>query len=135
MSVWFRDEAGNTSAVASDSISLDTVVPTNGSVTATPSSGQVELAWSGYADTLSGVSSYKVMYATGTATPGASCRTGTLAWEGTDSGVVLTGLGDGTTYNYIVCALDAAGNASTGTRITTRPAPPRSSTRRPAARW
>ncbi|HND29960.1 MAG TPA: hypothetical protein PLA94_08165, partial [Myxococcota bacterium] len=44
LNVWFRDASGNVSAMASDSIGLDSVKPTDGAASATPSSGQVELS-------------------------------------------------------------------------------------------
>jgi subtilisin family serine protease len=117
----FKDTWGNVSTAVSDTIQLDTQVPTNGTVTATGSSGQVVLAWAGFADANSGLASYAIAQAVGTTAP-ANCS-GVLAWTGTATTATLTGLTDGTTYAYRVCAVDVAGNRSTGTTLTARPAP------------
>src|SRR5260221_7704197 len=61
--VWFKDAAGNGSAVASDAITLGRTPPVNGTLTATPGVGQITLHWSGFADTGSRVdtTSYKLV--------------------------------------------------------------------------
>jgi Fibronectin type III domain len=121
--VWYRDSYNNaTLAAVSDTIIYDVTRPSNGTVTASPSSGQVELSWTGFADGRSGLASYKVVSKVGTVAP-TSCSTGTVVYAGTDTAVTHTGLTDGTTYSYRVCAIDNAGNVSTGKTITSRPAP------------
>ena len=66
--VWFRDAWGNVNASPySDTIILDTRDPTDGTVTATPGDAQVALEWTGFTDTGSGMESYKVVFAVGTA--------------------------------------------------------------------
>lgn len=122
VNVFFRDAYGNaTTTPATASIGVDLGLPTNGTVSATPSSGQIALTWSGFADAASGVARYRVHRRTGL-TPPSAC-TGTPAWEGTDTSAVLTGLTDGLTYGVRVCAVDAAGNVSRGATAIARPAP------------
>ena len=56
VNVWFRDVWGNVNDVPySDTILLDTIAPTNGTVTATPGDAQVTLDWTGFTDTGSGI--------------------------------------------------------------------------------
>ncbi|HNC96896.1 MAG TPA: fibronectin type III domain-containing protein, partial [Myxococcota bacterium] len=121
LNVWFRDASGNVSAMASDSIGLDSVKPTDGAATATPSSGQVELSWTGFQDAGSGIVAYTVVYSTTTAP--SSCAMGTVAYSGPASSFTHTGLTDGTTYRYRICTTDEAGNSSSGISISARPAP------------
>jgi hypothetical protein len=121
VNVFFKDSLGNTSASpASDTITLDTTKPTDGTLTATPSAGQVALSWSGFADANTGVASYKVVFAPTTAP--ASCTAGTAIFTGAGTNFTQTGLTNGTTFGYRVCALDAVGNVSTGATTTSRPA-------------
>jgi hypothetical protein len=117
----FRDAYGNTGAATTDTILYDATAPTNGTVLAAPAAGQVTLSWSGFADATSGVASYKVVQ--GTTSAPANCSTGTLAYTGAATTTAITGLTDGTTYGFRVCAVDAAGNTGTGATVTSRPAP------------
>ncbi|MBI4689990.1 MAG: fibronectin type III domain-containing protein [Nitrospirae bacterium] len=117
--VWYKDAAGNVSGIYSDSISFDTTAPTNGTLTATAGNAQVSLSWSGFSDATSGISSYKLMYST-SSTP-SSCSVGTQICSGTTSSCTTTGLTNGTTYYYRVCAKDNAGNASTGATASATP--------------
>ncbi len=113
---WYEDAAGNVSTRASDSILLDTTPPTNGTLTATAGNAQVALSWSGFADGGSGLAStntYKLMFSTG-GSPAASCTSGTQIYQGTATTYTQTGLTNGTTYYYRVCAFDKAGNVSSG---------------------
>lgn len=116
--VWFRDEYGNESAAATDTIVLDTTAPSNGTVTASAGDEEVTLAWSGFSDAGSGVASYALAYGTSTPT---SCAS--PAWTGTDTSATVTGLTNGTSYGFRVCAIDGAGNTSSGGTATGRPAP------------
>src|SRR5262249_50027281 len=100
---------------ASDSIILDQTLPTNGTVSASPGSGQVALSWGGFSDVTSGLATtntYKLVYGTG-ALP-TSCASGTQLLLGTATGFTHAGLTAGTTSYYRVCATDKAGNMSTG---------------------
>ena len=120
--VWFRDQWGNTNPTPySDTIILDTTAPTNGTVTATPGNTQVTVNWTGFSDTQSGIDSYKVVYATSYAPY--SCSSGTALYTGTDTSYPHTGLTNGTTYGYRVCAIDKTGNMSSGATAAARPVP------------
>jgi subtilisin family serine protease len=122
VSVWFRDAWGNASAApATDTILLDATAPTSGAVSAAGGDGQVALSWSGFGDGHSGVAGYRVAYQAGAAP--ATCAAGTLAWQGLGGSFTVTGLSNGTTYGFRVCAVDGAGNVSTGGAATARPAP------------
>jgi len=122
--VWYRDTWGNTtpdSEVITDSIIYDSVRPVDGTVTATRGTNQVALNWSGFADALSGVASYKVVSATSAAP--SSCNTGTVVYTGPDSVTTFTNLGltTGITYYYRVCAIDNAGLMSVGATASATP--------------
>ncbi len=112
VSAWFKDSYGNVSVPATDSIGYDGTAPSGGTVTATGGAGEVAVSWSGFTDATSGVASYTVVYAVTTAPT--SCTAGTLAWSGTSASTAVTGLASGTTYGFRVCAVDHAGNTSTG---------------------
>lgn len=120
VSLWLRDAGGNQSGPFTDTIALDAVLPTNGTVLAAPSNAAVALSWSGYADVNSGISGYRVAQSQ-SATPPSNCNT--AAWTGSTSSLSLTGLTNGGTYSWRVCAVDAAGNVSSGSTVTSRPAP------------
>jgi hypothetical protein len=120
--VWFKDRWGNANAMPhSDTIILDTTAPVNGTVTGTPGNTQVTLNWSGFSDALSGIGSYKVVYSTRSAPR--SCSRGTTIYTGSDTSYPHTGLINGTTYGYRVCAIDKAGNMSRGATTTVMPQP------------
>lgn len=122
VNAWYRDAMGNvTAAPVSDTIGIDLTKPVNGTATISPSGGQVEVLTAGFTDALSGVGSYKLMQATGTRAP-SSCR-GRAVMTSEDGRFVRTELVDGTTYSFRVCAVDLAGNISSGVTLTARPAP------------
>src|SRR5205814_8867423 len=52
---FYKDVAGNVSAAAAASITLDQSAPVNGSATATAGNGQVVVNWSGFIDAASGL--------------------------------------------------------------------------------
>ena len=110
--VWYKDAEGNVSPTASAGIILDTTLPTDGTITATPGTGQVALNWSGFSDTGSGISVYTAVYSIGSAP--ASCATGTQLYTGTATSFTHSGLVNGTQYYYRVCATDVAGFTSPG---------------------
>jgi len=115
VTVVLRDRLGNTTTATtspSASIVLDTAPPTNGALTATAGNRQIQLAWTGFADAGSGVASYRLAVASGTAAP-ASC-TDTPLYAGTATSVIVNSVSNGTTYSFRVCAVDGAGNVSTG---------------------
>src|SRR5439155_682655 len=93
----------------------DQTAPTNGSVTPTAGSAQVTVSWAGFADTGSGLAAtapYTLVYSAGSAP--ASCAAGTSLLPVTGTSFLHTGLTNGTTYGYRVCATDAVGNGSSG---------------------
>lgn len=118
---WFKDPYGNVSSATSDTISLDTTVPTNGTVSVTGSSGALAVSWTGFTDANSGLASYKVMI--GTSSPTASCKSGTSAYTGSATSTTISGLTNGTSYTVRVCAVDAVGNTGTGSTATALVAP------------
>jgi hypothetical protein len=125
---WYKDAAGNVSGTASDSILLDQTLPSNGTLSATSGNAQIALSWSGVADGGSGLTSantYKLVFTTG-GSPNGSCTSGTQLLLGTATSYTHTGLTNGTTYSYRVCAFDNAGNTSTGATAIATPnvAPP-----------
>ena len=63
-------------------------------------------------DELSAATPYKLVFATG-AVP-ASCAVGTELVSGTAMSFTHSGLANGTTYYYRLCAIDAVGNVSGG---------------------
>jgi subtilisin family serine protease len=124
VTVMLRDRLGNTTAATtspSAAILLDATPPSNGSATATPGNAQIALRWTGFGDTGSGIASYRVVGQAGPTAP-TSC-TGTALYAGTATAVTLTGLTNGTAYSYRVCALDGAGNLSTGAIASAAPRP------------
>ncbi len=120
---WYKDGVGNVSASTSDSIRLDRTPPGNGTLTATAGNGQVSLSWSGFTDGGSGLAStnrYKLVFSTG-GTPATACTSATQLLLGTATSFTHSGLTNGTTYFYRVCASDNAGNVSTGATASARP--------------
>jgi hypothetical protein len=120
---WFRDTWGNATPAAipyTDTIGLDATAPIDGTLTAIPGAGKIELNWSGFIDALSGTVGYKVVYATGIAP--ASCATGAAVpgYDGTSTSYTHTGLIN-LTYGYRICAIDKAGNISRGVTKSAKP--------------
>ncbi len=121
VSVWFRDEWGNTSTTpARLTVTYDPVAPVGGSLKATGSDGQIALSWTASTDSLTGVARYLVVV--GTPTAPASCA-GAPVFSGLATSYTHTGLTNGTVYGYRVCAVDGAGNMSVGWTASTYPAP------------
>ena len=93
-----------------------------------PSDHQLSLAWTGFSDAGTGIVRYRVVGGAGATAP-ATCS-GTAVYEGLATSFVATGLVNGTAYSYRVCAVDAAGNVSTGAvssatpRLRSPPPPP-----------
>jgi uncharacterized lipoprotein NlpE involved in copper resistance len=112
VSVWYKDVWGNVSDTASSSTTFDKTPPVNGILTI--DSG-FTLNWSGFSDATSGMASYKLVR--GTTLPAASCTGAAIAMPA-DVDTTYTdtdpSLKVGTTYFYRLCALDKAGNISTG---------------------
>lgn len=117
--VWFKDIYGNVSASpASDTITVDTAVPSANALSAIASSGTVLLRWTAATDAGSGVAGYRVRAALKTAP---TCATGTVIYEGAALTYTQTGLTNGTVYGYRVCPYDRVGNVATGGAIVATP--------------
>jgi hypothetical protein len=101
--------------VANFRVSSDTTPPTDGNLTATPGNGQISLSWTAASDSggLNLTNTYKVVRST-VGTPSTQCASGTQVYMGSGISTTDTGLTNGTTYYYRVCAYDNAGNISTG---------------------
>jgi hypothetical protein len=112
---WFKDTRGNVSSAASAPIKLDLTAPVNGAVVGTASGGTIRLAWSGFSDATSGVSKYRLMQATTSTAPAAGCA-GTALAE-TTALTFSVAAAAGQVHSYRVCAVDAAGNGSTGATV------------------
>lgn len=115
--VWYRDPYANTSAPAVASIVVDTAAPTGGVLAATASTGRNNLSWTTASDALSGFASYKLVGAAGPALPAAACATGTVLYSGTATTFAHL-MSPRATWSYRLCAIDKAGNTSTGTTKT-----------------
>lgn len=120
VNVWFRDPWGNTSPMHTATIQIDRVAPRNGTLTAVPGIGSATLSWSGFSDSASGVASYAVYHDAGRRAP--RCE-GTPIWTGTDTTTTVTGLPVGSDASFRVCALDVAGNLSSGVTARVTPVP------------
>ncbi|MFZ5441632.1 MAG: S8 family peptidase [Myxococcota bacterium] len=112
---WFRDTRGNSSTAAATT-TLDTLPPADGKVAALRSAADLVVQWSGFAEATTRIVRYRVAVAAGTATPAARC-TG-LATETTAT--ALTVASPLNVSRVRVCAVDAAGNVSTGAVATVR---------------
>lgn len=119
---WFRDGAGTLSDVVSDTIVVDTTKPTNGTASASGADGAATVSWTGFSDSGAGISSFTLVQASGSSAPSSSC-TGTPIWTGADTSVAVSGLTNGSTYSWRVCATDGAGNISSGATTSVVPAP------------
>jgi len=95
---------------------IDGTPPVNGILTATPGSAKVSLGWSRFSDATSGLSAttpYRLVYST-SAYPATWCTSGTPIFVGAAAQFEHQNLVAGTRYFYRLCAVDRAGNVSTG---------------------
>lgn len=99
---------------SSSSSSTPTVPAAPSGVVATPGNAQVTLSWTA----VSGATSYDVYWST---SPGVTKSTGTKI-PGVTSPYVHSGLANGTTYYYVVTALNAAGESAASTAASATPA-------------
>jgi hypothetical protein len=111
-----KDNAGNTEDIKSSTVRQDLLVPSDGTLSGTPSETSISLSWTSATDSGSGVASYKLVYLAGGTAP--SDCTGTALYAGANQNYTHTGLSASTTYSYRVCAYDAVGNVSTGATAT-----------------
>lgn len=100
---------------------VDTRAPiTAGRIKVQSLQGAVALTWPPARDSQSGVSSYMVVYNTGSRPPRPRCTTGTQvnlqpqAAPGNILKLTVPGLLPNTRYSFRVCPIDAAGNVGTG---------------------
>lgn len=113
--VWLRDNANNTTLVPiTDTITLDSIAPTMGSLRGTVTRTSINLVWSPARDLTSGVAAYKVVYFEGLTIPAATCTNGTSVPVTQSNRVVISSLKRRTTYTLRLCAIDRAGNVSPG---------------------
>lgn len=120
--VSLKDMAGNVTML-SDTILRDTAPPTNPTLTVTAGNARVDFSWTAATDSASGVSGYRLVYATGVAP--ANCNAGTLAYSGGARSAAHTAAVNGMQYFYRLCAVDGAGNLNAGVTASARPAPER----------
>ena len=122
VNAWFLDANLDVIGPVSDTIIYDRTRPVEGSLHSSIGDGTVELSWSGFEDSVSGVQEYMLMQAAGTRAP-TTCTRGTPVWTGSATGVLVSGLTNGDHYAFSVCAVDAAGNVSRAARAVGRPLP------------
>jgi hypothetical protein len=124
VNVWFKDIYDIvTPDSVSDTVILDVTSPVNGTLTVTPLSLKNALTWSDFSDALSGIAGYRLMR--GTIAP-TTCAVGTpIATLTADKSSYedTVGLKAGILYYYRLCAVDNAGNISTGVVKSGRPLP------------
>ena len=107
----YQDAGGNASTIVNDSIILDSMPPSTGTLTSTVGETSISLNWSGFADSGSGIKTYQLYVGT-TGFPDRT--TGTKIYDGMTTNYTHNGLLPGRTYFYRVYALDQAGNFSNG---------------------
>jgi len=116
--------SGGTGTGTAISRTVDSTAPTDGTLSATAGNTQVSLSWSGFSDGQSGLSttdSYKLVYST-TGFPNTTCSNGTeITAVTTQTSYTHTGLTNGTTYYYRLCAIDSIGNISSGVTASATP--------------
>jgi len=118
-----KDNVDNSSETYSKRVRQDKQVPTDGTLTATAGNTQVSLSWTAASDSGSGLATsdtYKLVYLT-TGSPAANCTSGAQIYTGTNISYPHTGLTNGLTYYYRVCAKDAVSNISTGSTASAIP--------------
>lgn len=123
--LFLKDTRGNVSTATTaptGSITLDTALPSGVTLTSSPGDGSVSLTWTAGTDATSGIATYRVVAASGATAP-ASCSVGTTVYEGPALTFTQSGLANGATMAYRVCAIDRAGNVATGVVITAMPKP------------
>lgn len=121
VTLFLRDAAGNVSTAITDTIVVDTTAPRNGTASAARGNAQNTVSWTGFSDAGAGIATYRLMAST-TANP-TNCTSGTPIYTGTETSFTHTGLTNGTTVYYRACAVDHAGNVSTGATTNAKPAP------------
>jgi hypothetical protein len=107
------DSAGNTATPVFYTWTIDNTLPIDGTLLATTGIQQINLTWSGFSDSQTGIQKYKLVYSTNSY-PASSCTNGTEIYASSSASYIHTDLTDGKTYYYRVCAIDNAKNTSSG---------------------
>ena len=112
------DRAGNWTgtAVHLGPFFVDGTPPTNGALAATPGTARISLRWSGVSDAASGLATadtYRLVHSA-SGYPATRCASGTALFVGTATQFEHQNLVPGTRHYYRLCAVDKAGNVSTG---------------------
>lgn len=112
---FFRDPHGNVNTTpGSATITFDWLRPDNGELSLVGGSGQVTVSWEGFTDSESGVESYILVMNEGDRATIDRCSAYPEVWRGAETSTVIRGLVAGRFYSFRVCAVDRAGNISTG---------------------
>ena len=101
---WFKDAAGNISIMVSDSIILGSPPSALTGVTVIPGEGQATISW----NAVSGATSYNIYWST---ISGVTKTSGTKISGITSTSYTHTGLTNGTTYYYVVTAVNSNGES------------------------
>jgi len=117
---------GGTTTATQIQRTVDTSVPTDGTLTVTAGNAQNAISWTAATDPGgSGIASYILLFATGATAP-ANCTVGTAVPGSPFTAAILstvhTGLTNGTQYSYRLCATDNLGNTSGGVTKSATPA-------------
>ncbi|MRR35982.1 hypothetical protein EG829_15165, partial [bacterium] len=119
--VQFRGGVNNFSSSYSDTITLDTTPPVNGTLAAIQlPDNQIKLDWSNFSDATSGLAGFRLVR--GTALP-ASCGGTPIATPGAGAATYTDTGTQGVTYFYRLCGVDKAGNVGTGAAVSARAIP------------
>ncbi len=107
--VWFKDAAGNISSVANDSITLGSPPSAPTGISVIAGNGQVTISW----NTVSVATSYNIYWSTAS---GVTKSNGTKISNVTHP-YTHTGRDNGTTYYYVVTAVNSFGESSESSQV------------------
>ncbi|MEI6832394.1 MAG: S8 family serine peptidase [bacterium] len=121
VNVWFEDGRGNrTINAVKDDIILDSVAPTTGKITGRAQGKSAILNWNQGSDA-NGIASYRLVYKRGADAPRASCTDGAAIAVALGAlTATVPNLASKNNYGFRVCAVDYAGNISSGTTVSVR---------------
>ena len=115
--VWFKDAAGNISVVVSDSITIASPLSAPTGVTASAGDGHAIINWG----VVTNATSYNIYWSI---TAGVTKTAGTKISDITSTSYTHTGLTSGTTYYYVVTAINTYGESSESNEIFVIPLAP-----------